>query len=90
MQSGGDNPMACMQLRDRICAAVAALRASGPNGTIAVQTLVISFPGTQDKYETQVSAEEPCVRVWVPGDATGVGVVDESGQSQDGGALVLP
>ena len=39
VQHGGDNPAACVALRDRICEAVAALRTSGPNGIVAVQTI---------------------------------------------------
>lgn len=35
----GDNPAACVALRDRICEAVAALKKSGPNGHVAVQTI---------------------------------------------------
>jgi hypothetical protein len=39
VQSGGDNPAACVALRDRICEAIIALRVSGPNGHVAVQSI---------------------------------------------------
>lgn len=37
-----------------------------------------------------VQSDTPCVKVYVPAGATGIGIVDSSGQSQDGGALVEP
>jgi hypothetical protein len=39
VQQGGDNPQACMELRDRVLAAIEALRASGPNGSMANRSI---------------------------------------------------
>ena len=39
VQQGGDNPQACIELRDRMLAAIGALRSFGPNGTIAVRSI---------------------------------------------------
>ena len=50
----------------------------------------LTFPGTGFGYRTEVSKDDPCVKVYVPAGATGIGIVDTSAQSQDGGALVEP
>jgi hypothetical protein len=39
VQQGGDNPQACLELRARVLAAIAALRASGPNGSMANRSI---------------------------------------------------
>lgn len=52
--------------------------------------LEVDFPGTPYEFRTEVSKDTPCVKVYVPAGATGIGIVDSSGQSQDGGALVEP
>ena len=52
--------------------------------------LEVSFSGIPDEFKTQVTKEEPCVRVYVPAGATSIVIVDTTVQSQDGGALVLP
>lgn len=59
-------------------------------GATSPVILELTFPGTGFGYRTEVSKEEPCVRVYVPAGATGLYVVDASAQSQDGGALVEP
>jgi hypothetical protein len=52
--------------------------------------LTISFGGKGDRYTTQVTREKPCVPVYIPAGCTGITVRDESGQSQDKSAPVLP
>jgi hypothetical protein len=39
VQQGGDNAAACLDLRDRVLAAIEALRASGPNGSMANRSI---------------------------------------------------
>ena len=52
--------------------------------------LEVSFSGIPDEFRTEVSKDQPCVKVYVPAGATAILIVDSSLQSQDGGALVLP
>ena len=59
-------------------------------GATSPVILELTFPGTGFGYRTEVSKEEPCVRVFVPAGATGLSIVDTTAQSQDGGALVEP
>lgn len=60
------------------------------DGASSPVILDLTFPGTGYGYRTEVSKDEPCVKVYVPAGATGLSIVDTSGQSQDGGALVEP
>jgi hypothetical protein len=39
VRQGGDNPQACLELRARVLAAIEALRASGPNGSMANRSI---------------------------------------------------
>lgn len=39
VQQGGDNPQACLELRDRVLVAIEALRTSGPNGSMANRSI---------------------------------------------------
>ena len=59
-------------------------------GATSPVILELTFPGTGFGYRTEVSKEEPCVRVYVPAGATDIIIVDSTAQSQDGGALVEP
>jgi len=60
-------------------------------GATSPVTLAIAIEDAKhDHFETEVSAEEPCVRVYMPAGSTGITVVDSSGQSQDQAAQVHP
>jgi hypothetical protein len=60
------------------------------DGASSPVVLEVSFSGIPDSFKTEVSKDEPCVRVYVPAGATSIVIVDTTVQSQDGGALVLP
>jgi hypothetical protein len=60
------------------------------DGATSPVILEVSFGGIPDEFKTQVSKEEPCVRVYVPAGATSVQIVDTTMQSQDKAAQVLP
>jgi hypothetical protein len=59
-------------------------------GATSPVILEVSFGGTPYEFRTEVSKENPCVRVYVPAGATDIIIVDSTAQSQDGGALVEP
>jgi len=44
-------------------------------GASSPVVLEVSFGGLPDQFRTQVSKEEPCVRVYVPAGATSVQIV---------------
>lgn len=60
------------------------------NGATSPVILEVSFGGTPYEFRTEVSKEQPCVRVYVDAGATDIILVDTTAQSQDGGALVEP
>lgn len=60
------------------------------DGASSPVILEVSFSGIPDEFRTQVSKEEPCVRVYVPAGATAVQIVDSTGQSADQAAQVYP
>lgn len=60
------------------------------NGASSPVVLEVSFSGIPDQFRTQVSKDDPCVKVYVPAGATAVQVVDSSGQSADQAAQVYP
>lgn len=59
-------------------------------GATSPVILHITFPGTPFGYKTEVDKDEPCTPVYVPAGADGVNVTDDSAQSQDAGAQVVP
>lgn len=59
-------------------------------GASSPVSISISFPGLPDNDKAELSKTAPCVPVYVPAGANRVAVVDNSAQSEDGGALVEP
>lgn len=60
------------------------------DGASSPVILDISFSGAPYEFRTEVSKEDPCVRVYVPAGASSIDVEDTSVQSQDKSAQVLP
>lgn len=59
-------------------------------GATSPVTISLTFSGEGDKLEFELSAEEPCMRVYVPAGCTGGIATDQSVQSLDAGFQVQP
>lgn len=60
------------------------------DGASSPVILEVDLTGTPYEFRTEVSKENPCVRVYVPAGCSGVVIVDTTMQSQDAAAPVLP